>query len=845
MAADSGHQLPAAERAILVQLAAAGSFEPAGSQVHLPWVLNVVAYFTSNRSGSIVTTYLGDRQASSAASLADRWRQPQHTTSDHLTRPTTTTAIPNQDAPNNDSSETDTSASPGDTTSSTSTASTSSTSTSHAATPSPPQRTSTAPRPAPQTRPEQFGADDQTHHHHRAAFQSLDEIDLQETLMKKFIGFQSPPTFLKGRIRQAMQFALEAILQATTADQTLRSWKFWLLLPRMLLHRPPGIRTISKPDWRLRIAQFQEGEWTALLRQAAAANPQRANISTDPHRTSPETPDSEQRTRRARQLVHQGELSAARHALTAGPLAPSTDATLQELRDPARRPPHPYQEFPQHLTEFHPPAPPNLPPTQLLTNLRKARKGAAPGPSGFTAEILRLVLDDEVTSQHFVAVATRLAKADIPHQVSQAIGLGRVVALQKPNGKVPWHCHRRPPPQTGFPVLGTNVCQPLPLHPSWHRSHRPRPHLGHRSPPKPHHTIRRRDRRIRHHFPNQHARRLTGGSRCQQLPPLCAPVLRTAIHICLARHQWPTPRNHTSRRRRTRRSIDAGSIFLRTKRSLGSCPNQPRRRRRPLLYAFLDDVYAVSSPHRVRAICDLLAQHLEARASIRLNSGKTRIWNTAGHQPANITSLGSEVWVGNMQLPPQQRGITVLGAPVGTREYKQHHLQQLQTEHNTLLQQLPHLQDLQASWLLLLWCASPRRNHQLRMLPPSVTHQFAQDHDVAVAGCLAEMLDCNPPPATALATAHLPLRCGGLGLTSASILATPAYWAYRFWADKPRTKQPPSSTSSKARNRRQPSEKLQRQPPNSSNMASNHPLGTNSSTTNRYLQTHTHMKDPT
>ena len=82
---------------------------------------------------------------------------------------------------------------------------------------------------------------------------------------------------------------------------------------------------------------------------------------------------------------------------------------------------------------------------------------------------------------------------------------------------------------------------------------------------------------------------------------------------------------------------------------------------------------------------------------------------------------------------------------------------------------------------LMSYCASPRCNYQLRMLPPSVTHQFAQDHDAAVAGCLAEMLDCNPPPATALATAHLPLRYGGLGLTSASILATPAYWA--SWAD--------------------------------------------------------------
>ena len=86
-----------------------------------------------------------------------------------------------------------------------------------------------------------FGKKQMHHQRHRAAFQSPDEVDLQETLMKKFIGFQSLPTFLKGRIRKAMQFALEAILQATTVDQTLRSWKLWFLLPRMLLHRPPGI----------------------------------------------------------------------------------------------------------------------------------------------------------------------------------------------------------------------------------------------------------------------------------------------------------------------------------------------------------------------------------------------------------------------------------------------------------------------------------------------------------------------------------------------------------------------------------------------------------------------------
>ena len=72
----------------------------------------------------------------------------------------------------------------------------------------------------------------------------------------------------------------------------------------------------------------------------------------------------------------------------------------------------------------------------MLTNLRRARKGAAPGPSGYTSEVLRLVLDDEGATSQFVAVATRIANAELPAQITEALGLGRLVALQKPNGRV-------------------------------------------------------------------------------------------------------------------------------------------------------------------------------------------------------------------------------------------------------------------------------------------------------------------------------------------------------------------------------------------------------------------------
>ena len=156
--------------------------------------------------------------------------------------------------------------------------------------------------------------------------------------------------------------------------------------------------------------------------------------------------------------------------------------------------------------------------------------------------------------------------------------------------------------------------------------------------------------------------------------------------------------------------------------------------------------------------------------------------NASGQQPSNIETLGPEVWGGSTSQPRHEQGLTVLGAPVGTTEYKQHHLQHLRTEHDKLLQQLRHLQDLQESWLLLLlYCASPRCIYQLRMLPPNITAQFSQDHDAAVAACLSELLDAGAIPATSLAIAHFAVEPRGLGLTSAGVTATPVHGV--SWAD--------------------------------------------------------------
>ena len=57
------------------------------------------------------------------------------------------------------------------------------------------------------------------------------------------------------------------------------------------------------------------------------------------------------------------------------------------------------------------------------------------------------------------------------------------------------------------------------------------------------------------------------------------------------------------------------------------------------LCAFLDDVYALCQPARVKLIHDALDRALHRVAGIRLHQGKTRVWNKGGVQPDHVDIL--------------------------------------------------------------------------------------------------------------------------------------------------------------------------------------------------------------
>ncbi len=122
----------------------------------------------------------------------------------------------------------------------------------------------------------------------------------------------------------------------------------------------------------------------------------------------------------------------------------------------------------------------------------------------------------------------------------------------------------------------------------------------------------------------------------------------------------------------------------------------------------------------------------------------------------------------------------IVGSPLGSPDHRQAKLRDNRRGQDVLLERIPHVPSLQSAWLLLFFCGSPRSNYLLRVLPPSCTAVYAQEHDAAVLRCLGTLLG-NDIQGQHAQRALLAMRSGGLGLRSAQRLAPAAYWA--SWAD--------------------------------------------------------------
>ena len=86
---------------------------------------------------------------------------------------------------------------------------------------------------------------------------------------------------------------------------------------------------------------------------------------------------------------------------------------------------------------------------------------------------------------------------------------------------------------------------------------------------------------------------------------------------------------------------------------------QSQLRRDEKLFAYLDDIYLVSTPNRTRAIFDLVRVALQEEVGIDVNLGKCKCWNAAGNESINMSTLGSDVWVGAGSDQSESQGIVI------------------------------------------------------------------------------------------------------------------------------------------------------------------------------------------
>ena len=134
------------------------------------------------------------------------------------------------------------------------------------------------------------------------------------------------------------------------------------------------------------------------------------------------------------------------------------------------------------------------------------------------------------------------------------------------------------------------------------------------------------------------------------------------------------------------------------------------------LFAHLDDVYVVTTPDMVATVYTLLQENLWVFAGVRIDGGKTQVWNAAGRKPlvceamdriAQAQNPEAKVWRGS-EVPVDRQGVKVLGAPIGHLAFV---AAQLAEHQATLLQRIPLMPDLQSAWLLLLHCAGARATY--------------------------------------------------------------------------------------------------------------------------------------
>ena len=515
------------------------------------------------------------------------------------------------------------------------------------------------------------------------------------------------PYFLRGAFRNCLRLAMEEACQADHIRRE-RGWKLFMLLPRMLLHRPPRGGNIPRHKLQERFNAFGLGQWASLIRQAIESTEIVAIAQRRGQRQRGD--DVGKRAERAQSFVLMGEISSGRQALEGEAVAPGTEATLNLLEDAERRPPVPIIEVPQGLMEHMPAAEFGLDQDKFARNLRSSRKGAAPGPSGMTSEHLRPLLSKPDDVHLLFRMGEQLARAQVPNVVIDAIRMGRMTALSKPDGGVrgivAGDIMRRLVGRTIAQQINPTVERFTALFQCAMTTRAGTECVAHAlqalTETDPEATVMSLDGISAFDLISRKSMleafcRMPGGE--QVLPFVRMFYGAPSVHL------WEDDLGVVHHIHQGEGG-DQGDPLMPLLYALGQhgalVSIQGMMREGERLFAFLDDLYVVTVPDRIGAMFAVVQEYMRRDANIRVHLGKIKVWNAGGIRPRAcevlqqiVDAAGSRalVWRGS-DLPTAEQGIKVLGTPLGLAA----HLRNVLESHRTLLERIPLVQDVQCAW---------------------------------------------------------------------------------------------------------------------------------------------------
>ena len=200
----------------------------------------------------------------------------------------------------------------------------------------------------------------------------LDGVNLSEEFSRRPSVMKNVPHCLRGPYRNAMRLAMDEA-NHSNAVRSERGWRLFLLLPRLLLHRPPRGGHIPESH---RFDDFAAGKWLYLLSASRKCDEEASVAVHRKRRREGQAGEMERRAARAHGFVQLGELSSGRQALEGASVAPGTHDTLYSLRDRRRRPPLPRDPIPRDILEHQPDNPFDLDEHKFLIK-STSRRGAA------------------------------------------------------------------------------------------------------------------------------------------------------------------------------------------------------------------------------------------------------------------------------------------------------------------------------------------------------------------------------------------------------------------------------------------------------------------------------------